>query len=620
MPFDPLYAATRSLMLMTTYECQLRCSYCLVRRGPRRMDEETARRAADLLVASSAPRLLLNFFGGEPLLAWDLVRGVAAYARRRAGGRPLRLNLTTNGLLLDDEVLAFLRDNDGFVHLSLDGDPAARFGAPSRAAAREAEEALRRLARSGVPHHVNAVVTPARAGSFDEDLLALERLGARRIQLGYQVGTDWDAQAVRRLLESLDRYEAAGSAELVNRSSDSEPVMLSREPIVDVDGGLYWDGAIFLESALPRAREALRLGRLGEAPSLDALRAGPEEPLRRLMAVYPPSSAGGRLILGNVKVGLALKSRWHGRAGPAEDPAMRRGVVDAGLAEQSRFLSRRLPWLDRVFLFLRGGCDLDCSFCRAKPAEPPQTLAEVEAFLSGNAAARRRRLALVGNEPMAHPELAAIARACRRRGFREVEVMTSGVRLAGAAAGLARAGVTSYAVALHGSRPEVHDAVTRRPGSFEAAVRGIAAARAAGARVYVHATACRANLGDLPALERRARAEGWPFSIHPVRPKDPAGMNEPYERLAPGYGELRRELAGRVSSLTGFPACVARAVQGSASCGGEQVADSMKLYLLHQAFVKPESCGGCPDAGRCVGTFAEHLRERPREAEELCPA
>ena len=94
-------------------------------------------------------------------------------------------------------------------------------------------------------------------------------------------------------------------------------------------------------------------------------------------------------------------------------------------------------------------------------------------------------------------------------------------------------------------------------------------------------------------------------------------MNVPYREAVPGYAELRRALTGRVQSLTGFPVCVAREIQGRASCPGTAVADSMKLYLLHQSFAKPEGCRGGPDHRRCVGTFEEHLRSRPADRKEL---
>jgi MoaA/NifB/PqqE/SkfB family radical SAM enzyme len=606
-------------MLMTTYECQLRCAYCNVARGSRRMDEETARRGADLLLSSRAGRLLLNFFGGEPLLAWDLVKKTALYARARREGRPLRINLTTNGLLLDDEKIAFLKTVDGYVHLSLDGTAeanASRLAGTGPGAQAAMEGALRRLRASGLPYHVNAVVGPERAARFDEDLLSLERLGARRIQFGYRVGVLWSSEAVAALLGALDRYAVRGKAELVNRASDSEPVMLSRETIVDTDGGIYWDGGLFLEAALPEAREALRLGRLDDLLDVDSLGNDPRKPYERFLETYAPGTGGRHVILNNIKVGLSLKRHWMGQRGN-EDPAVRRGVVQAGLAEQDRFLREKMPGLDRVFLFMKGGCDLDCVFCKNKPEQDHQALDEIAGSLKENAVLRRKKIALVGNEPLAHPRILDVVRLCREAGFSDIEVMTSGLRLEALAGPLAKAGVSSYALALHGSTAKIHDSVVRHPGSFAAALRGAEAARALGARIFIHASACRENLPDLPALERLARKRGWPFSIHPLRPKDADGMNEAYGTVAPDYAELRAALTGRVSSLTGFPACVARDIQGRASCPDASVADSMRLYLHHQAFFKPEGCAGCAERDQCPGTFAEHLRDRPAERKEL---
>ncbi|MEK7382896.1 MAG: radical SAM protein [Elusimicrobiota bacterium] len=303
----------RSLMLMTTYECQLRCAYCQVRRGRRRMDLATARRGVDLLLSSRAERLQLNFFGGEPLLAWDLLRGIVAYAERRRGLRSLRYNLTTNGLLLDAQKIAFFKGLDSYVHLSLDGPceaNAARLRGAGAGAQAVMENALRALGDSGLPHHVNAVVDPDRAGSFDRDLLALEGLGARHIQFGYRVGVLWSPRASRELIAALERHEAHGRARLINLASDSEPVMLSREVIVDVDGGIYWDGAVFLEETLPLVRRALRLGSLDDIQDVDALEGAPRRPYERLLSAYPPDTPGGHVILNNIKLGLLLQRHW----------------------------------------------------------------------------------------------------------------------------------------------------------------------------------------------------------------------------------------------------------------------------------------------------------------------
>lgn len=89
------------------------------------MSEETARRAIDFLVENSGRRrnLEVDFFGGEPLLNFDVVKKTVAYARsiEKEHGKNFRFTLTTNGMLIDDEVIDFVNRECDNVVLSLDG-------------------------------------------------------------------------------------------------------------------------------------------------------------------------------------------------------------------------------------------------------------------------------------------------------------------------------------------------------------------------------------------------------------------------------------------------------------------------------------------------------------------
>ncbi len=614
----------QSLLLMASRRCGLDCSYCpVVRAGPE-MTMATARKAVDWLMTSRAPVLELGFMGGEPLSRLDWLAKVVAYARTKSGGRTLQIFVPTNGLTLDDKAISWLREVGATALLGLDGGfehCKSRFGS-DRAAYKKAAAAIGRLREAGVEHTVNCVVGPDEVDSLAERLSALSALGAGRVQVSYRAGVAWPQAAADAFARELTAAARRNRPELMNLRNEAEPMLLKNGIIIDEKGQAWLDNALFLERDFPSLRRSHGLGKLGALAPRDEVVVPPRAVLERAAAAFSPGSAEGRTWLNNVALGQRVARALAGIFAPrdgAEDPAVRRGVVEADLAEQDRFLKESLPWLDRLFVFVRGGCDFDCLFCKNKPAESFQTLPELDAILSVNARVGRRRVALVGNEPLAHPKVADLVRLCRKYGFEEVEVMTSGMRLEALAPALAKAGVSSYAVALHGSTAEIHDAVTRVSGSFAAVLRGLAAAQAAGARVFVHTNACHANLADLPALEALARERGWPFSIHPLRPKDSdGGMNVPYEEAAPGYAQLREALAGKVESLTGFPACVARRIQGRTSCPGGDVADSIKLYLLHQAFVKPPVCRDCADRERCVGTFETHLRTRPEELRELC--
>jgi len=122
----------KALCLNVAHACNMRCSYCFAGRGEYGGDEglmslEIGKRAVDFLLKNSHGRrnLDIDFFGGEPLLNWEVVKGTVAYARskERENGKNFRFTLTTNGVLIDDEVIEFSCKEMHNVVLSLDGRP-----------------------------------------------------------------------------------------------------------------------------------------------------------------------------------------------------------------------------------------------------------------------------------------------------------------------------------------------------------------------------------------------------------------------------------------------------------------------------------------------------------------
>ena len=120
----------KSLCLMVAQDCNLRCRYCFGDGGSygenrAMMTKDTGRRAVDFLLQASGNRrhLEIDFFGGEPLMNLDMIKDVAEYvrAKERETGKKIKLTLTTNGILLNDETVAWLNENNISVVLSLDG-------------------------------------------------------------------------------------------------------------------------------------------------------------------------------------------------------------------------------------------------------------------------------------------------------------------------------------------------------------------------------------------------------------------------------------------------------------------------------------------------------------------
>ncbi len=120
----------KALCLHIAHTCNLNCSYCFASQGKYSgeralMSFETGKRALDFLVENSGTRrnLEVDFFGGEPLMNFDVVKQLVAYARKieKEKNKNFRFTLTTNGVLIDDDVIEFANKEMSNVVLSLDG-------------------------------------------------------------------------------------------------------------------------------------------------------------------------------------------------------------------------------------------------------------------------------------------------------------------------------------------------------------------------------------------------------------------------------------------------------------------------------------------------------------------
>ncbi|MFI3175025.1 MAG: thioether cross-link-forming SCIFF peptide maturase [Bacillota bacterium] len=123
-------APIKALCLHVAHTCNLNCSYCFARQGnydetANIMSYEVGKKAFDFLIAHSGSRtnLEVDFFGGEPLMDWAVIKELVAYARsvEKKHNKLFRFTLTTNGILLDDDIMEFANKEMYNVVLSLDG-------------------------------------------------------------------------------------------------------------------------------------------------------------------------------------------------------------------------------------------------------------------------------------------------------------------------------------------------------------------------------------------------------------------------------------------------------------------------------------------------------------------
>lgn len=126
----PKETAIKALCLHVAHDCNMVCDYCFASRGEYHgerslMSPEVGRRAIDFVIKSSKKRknIEIDFFGGEPLLNFSVVKDIVDYARAegKKHGKNFRFTITTNGLALNEEIKNYINENMSNIVLSLDG-------------------------------------------------------------------------------------------------------------------------------------------------------------------------------------------------------------------------------------------------------------------------------------------------------------------------------------------------------------------------------------------------------------------------------------------------------------------------------------------------------------------
>ncbi len=204
------------LTLCLTHDCTLRCRYCYAgRKYAHAMTQETAEQGIETGLAEAIRTkrgLDISFFGGEPLLEWELLQHCCDYTARRAAELKVqvRYGITTNGTLLTPERLAWMASRDFLIGLSIDGSSAMhdtnRCFADGRGSHELVATALQRMAAiPGLRSKVICVVNPANHRYLREGVLWLHEHYRGRIGLNFDYWSDWSDAQFNSLRQQWER-------------------------------------------------------------------------------------------------------------------------------------------------------------------------------------------------------------------------------------------------------------------------------------------------------------------------------------------------------------------------------------------------------------------------------
>lgn len=249
--FKQRQTVVKALCLHIAHDCNLACRYCFAEEGEyhgRRalMSFEVGKKALDFLVANSGNRVNLevDFFGGEPLMNWDVVKQLVEYGRslEKPNNKKFRFTLTTNGILLNDEILEFVNKEMGNIVLSIDGRKEINDKMrPFRGGQGSYDIIVPKFqkvaeSRDQMNYYVRGTFTHNNL-DFSKDVLHLADLGFKQISVEPVVAQPTDDYAIREedlpiLKEEYDKL----AVEMIKRKKEGKAFNFFHF-MIDLEGG-----------------------------------------------------------------------------------------------------------------------------------------------------------------------------------------------------------------------------------------------------------------------------------------------------------------------------------------------------------------------------------------------
>ena len=199
------------ITLSLTHNCNLTCRYCYAgKKFKKEMPLETAKKIIDFAMEITPPgeKITFGLFGGEPLLCFTRIKEIVEYIdlKRQTSTNPISINITTNGTLLDEPMLGYIKDTGIDLCVSIDG-PAHihnlnRRYKDGRGSYDDVIRKLRLAIDTLESVQVNAVYGPETLDQLPQTTLFLKELGVSAIHLNPNISTHWDETTVAKLDET----------------------------------------------------------------------------------------------------------------------------------------------------------------------------------------------------------------------------------------------------------------------------------------------------------------------------------------------------------------------------------------------------------------------------------
>jgi len=234
--------------LYLTGRCQLNCRYCRPT-ALEDMEFETAKEAIDQLMESESDNVKIQFFGGEPLLRFEMIDKCVNYINYlvKKKHKNMELCISTNGLLLEKKITEFLIKNNIEVIFSVDGMEKSQIANRPNHSIKKNKEShnkiisnLENISQTNLNFSINMVVGPDNLEHLEENVEFLFNKGAKRIRVSYMMGVYWEMSQIKDLFRKVSYlFKKHNMKYTAITACKDEPVLISSGIAINYKGDIY---------------------------------------------------------------------------------------------------------------------------------------------------------------------------------------------------------------------------------------------------------------------------------------------------------------------------------------------------------------------------------------------
>lgn len=262
------------LILIITHWCNLDCIYCPVLKEKKSMPVEVARQAVDIFISEYGQKKSIRFFGGEPLLKFNLIKDIVKFAKKKACfyKKSVTFDITTNGLPLNDEIISFIQYNPEIeLSVSLDGDKKSQLinrVSPNRNLDSYSHIINQKRIIKLPKLTINIVAAPNQVEKFFHNFVHIFGLGFRRFNFLPAYFILWQKEELRLLRQQFQKIanfilEQNEYIYIKNLYLLSKAPLFNNGLVIDYDGDIFPNNLI-LSKHFIHLRNKVRMGNIKE--------------------------------------------------------------------------------------------------------------------------------------------------------------------------------------------------------------------------------------------------------------------------------------------------------------------------------------------------------------------